>query len=163
MATSEYVAIMMQARAAIETSHRLVDQMRGLREELTQNLLEVTRNTTVLKLNVTSVMATAAQPDAASAPLMTLRVEPPPPPDRPASAPCALSVDDQNVVGLLTPRELEVLRLIGEGLRTKEIAFALGISFKTAVTHRSNIMEKVGIHEGPRLVRFAIRTGIATA
>jgi DNA-binding NarL/FixJ family response regulator len=60
----------------------------------------------------------------------------------------------------LTPRELEVLRLVGQGKRTKEIAFLLGISFKTAVTHRAHIMEKLGIHEGPSLVRFAIRHGL---
>jgi DNA-binding NarL/FixJ family response regulator len=83
--------------------------------------------------------------------------------ETPANAPRQLDAKDQAALDLLTRREIEVLRLIGEGQRTKEIAFTLGITFKTAVTHRSNIMEKLGIHEGPRLVRFAIRTGIATA
>jgi DNA-binding NarL/FixJ family response regulator len=64
-------------------------------------------------------------------------------------------------VDLLTERERTVLRLIGEGKRTKEIGAELGITFKTAVTHRSNIMEKLGIHEGPNLVRFAIRNGLS--
>ena len=63
----------------------------------------------------------------------------------------------------LTAREIEVLKHICEGERTKEIAFKLGITFKTVVTHRSNIMEKLGIHEGPNLVRFAIRTGLCKA
>jgi len=60
----------------------------------------------------------------------------------------------------LTAREIEVLKLIGEGNRMKEIAARLGITFKTVVTHRTNIMEKLDIHEGPNLVRFAIRVGL---
>jgi DNA-binding NarL/FixJ family response regulator len=67
------------------------------------------------------------------------------------------------ILAALTPREIEVLRLIGEGKRTKEIAYILGIAFKTAVAHRSNLMEKLGIHEGPSLVRFAIRAGLCAA
>ena len=162
MAISDNVAIMMQARAAIETSHRLMDQMRTLREDVVQNLVEVARTATVLKLNVSSAMAATISPNSASTSVMALRIEPPAP-DRPTLASRDLNENDQKLLALLTPREIEVLRLIGEGHRTKEIAFTLGISVKTAVTHRSNIMEKLGIHEGPRLVRFAIRTGIATA
>lgn len=72
----------------------------------------------------------------------------------------ALSDADARRLAALTQREMEVLKLIGEGKRTKEIAYDLGITFKTAVTHRSNLMEKLGIHEGPKLVRFAIRAGL---
>ena len=50
--------------------------------------------------------------------------------------------------------------MIGDGKRTKEMAFELGIAVQTAATHRWNIMEKLGIHEGPMLVRFAIRAGL---
>jgi DNA-binding NarL/FixJ family response regulator len=75
--------------------------------------------------------------------------------------PNGISPDRDSRVGLLTERERTVLGLIGEGRRTKEIASELGITFKTAVTHRSNIMDKLGIHEGPNLVRFAIRTGFS--
>ena len=57
----------------------------------------------------------------------------------------------------LTPRETEVLKLIAEGLSTKQIAAQLGISFKTAVSHRSRIMAKLDIHEVASLVRYAIR------
>lgn len=71
------------------------------------------------------------------------------------------SPDPDPGLALLTERERTVLRLIGEGKRTKEIAAELGITFKTAVTHRSNIMDKLGIHEGPNLVRFAIRNGLS--
>lgn len=70
---------------------------------------------------------------------------------------------DSGKLKRLTPREIEVLRLIGEGKRTKEIAWKLGIAVKTATAHRANIMEKLEIHEAPSLVRFAIRTGICAA
>jgi DNA-binding NarL/FixJ family response regulator len=64
---------------------------------------------------------------------------------------------------LLTPREIEVLRLIAEGLSTKEIAAQLDISFKTVVSHRSHLLEKLGIHESATLVRLAVRAGIVSA
>lgn len=79
------------------------------------------------------------------------------------SLPRTIDPRDEKRLSILTDREREVLRLIGEGERTKEIAYQLGITFKTAVTHRSNIMDKVGIHEGPNLVRFAIRTGLCVS
>jgi two-component system response regulator NreC len=63
-------------------------------------------------------------------------------------------------VGKLSPRELEVLRLIGEGLGNKEIASRLGLSVTTAQTHRTRIMEKVGLHTVAELIRYAIRKGI---
>lgn len=63
-------------------------------------------------------------------------------------------------VAPLTAREVQVLVLVAEGHSTKEIAVALGISYKTADSHRSRIMEKLGIHETASLVRYAIRQGI---
>jgi PAS domain S-box-containing protein len=66
-------------------------------------------------------------------------------------------------LGLLTPRELEVLKLVGEGKRSKEIAHQLRISVKTVNVHRTNIMEKLDIHEAPSLIKFAIREGISQA
>lgn len=60
----------------------------------------------------------------------------------------------------LTQREREVLQLIAEGKTTKEVANVLGISVKTAESHRSRIMEKLDIHETATLVRYAIRQGI---
>ena len=56
----------------------------------------------------------------------------------------------------LTPRETEVLKLIAEGLSSKQIAARLGIAFKTAVSHRTCIMDKLAIHEVAGLVRYAI-------
>ena len=60
----------------------------------------------------------------------------------------------------LSPREREVLQLIAEGKTTKEVGAILGISVKTAESHRTRIMEKLGIHETATLVRYAIRQGV---
>lgn len=60
----------------------------------------------------------------------------------------------------LTPREREVLQLIAEGKTTKEVGVILGISGKTAESHRTRIMEKLDIHETATLVRYAIRQGV---
>jgi len=59
----------------------------------------------------------------------------------------------------LTPRERQVLQLIAEGKTAKEVAHLLGVSVKTAETHRSHIMEKLEIHDTAGLVRYAIRRG----
>jgi DNA-binding NarL/FixJ family response regulator len=60
----------------------------------------------------------------------------------------------------LTPREIEVVRLIAEGCSTKEVAGRLGITFKTAVCHRTRVMQKLDIHETASLTRYAIRCGL---
>ena len=60
----------------------------------------------------------------------------------------------------LTPRERAVLQLISEGKSTKEIAQLLGLSVKTAESHRTNLMKKLDIHEIAGLVRYAIRLGL---
>lgn len=60
----------------------------------------------------------------------------------------------------LSPREREVLQLIAEGKTTKEVAVVLGISVKTAESHRTRIMEKLDIHQTASLVRYAIRRGL---
>jgi DNA-binding NarL/FixJ family response regulator len=65
--------------------------------------------------------------------------------------------------GELTNRQREVLQLIAEGLSTKEIAEELGISVKTAQTHRAKLMGRVGIRKASSLVRYAIREGIVSA
>lgn len=63
----------------------------------------------------------------------------------------------------LSSRERQVLQLIGEGKSTKEIAGLLGISVKTAESHRSRLMQKLDIHEVASLVRYAIRRGLIEA
>jgi len=64
------------------------------------------------------------------------------------------------ILDTLTAREVMVLRLIAEGKSTKELADELGIAFKTAVCHRSRILQKLGAHETASLVRLAIRAGL---
>lgn len=60
----------------------------------------------------------------------------------------------------LTEREREVLQLVAEGKTSKDIAERLGISWKTAESHRTHIMEKLAIHDIAGLVRYAIRHGL---
>lgn len=60
----------------------------------------------------------------------------------------------------LSPREREVLQLIAEGKTSKEVAVVLGISVKTAESHRSRMMEKLNVHETASLVRYAIKRGL---
>jgi two-component system, NarL family, response regulator NreC len=60
----------------------------------------------------------------------------------------------------LTLRERQVLQLIAEGKSTKDVATLLGISVKTAESHRTRLMRKLGIHETASLVRYAVRQGI---
>lgn len=62
----------------------------------------------------------------------------------------------------LTARQREVLQLIAEGRTMKEIARLLKISVKTAESHRSQLMERLDIHDVTGLVRFAIRAGLVT-
>jgi DNA-binding NarL/FixJ family response regulator len=61
---------------------------------------------------------------------------------------------------LLTPRELEVLKLIAEGHTSKEIAAMLVISIKTVDRHRSNMLDKLGMRDRVELTRYAIRRGL---
>ena len=67
----------------------------------------------------------------------------------------ATPVDDR-----LTPREREIVQLLAEGKSNKEAAAALGISVKTAETHRAAIMRKLDLRDVTDLVRYAIRNGI---
>jgi DNA-binding NarL/FixJ family response regulator len=60
----------------------------------------------------------------------------------------------------LTPRERQVLQMVGEGKSTKDVARLLGISTKTAESHRARLMRKLDIHETAGLVRYAIRRGL---
>ena len=60
----------------------------------------------------------------------------------------------------LTSREREVLHLIAEGKKTKEIAGLLGVSVKTIESHRTRLMEKLDIRQTAGLVRYAIRRGL---
>jgi DNA-binding NarL/FixJ family response regulator len=60
----------------------------------------------------------------------------------------------------LTPRESEVVKLIAEGLTSKEIGETLVISEKTVERHRANVLEKLGLRDRVALTRYAIRRGL---
>jgi len=66
------------------------------------------------------------------------------------------SADDPS----LTPRERETVQLVAEGKTSKDIARILGISVKTAETHRATIMRKLQLNSVADLVRYAVRNGI---
>jgi DNA-binding NarL/FixJ family response regulator len=70
------------------------------------------------------------------------------------------SGEGDDAYGSLTERERQVLRLIAEGHTNKGIGETLGISVKTAMAHRANIMSKLDIHNRSELIKFAIRKGI---
>ncbi len=61
---------------------------------------------------------------------------------------------------VLTGREREVIQLLAEGKTSKEVAVALHLSVKTAETHRTNLMRKLGLHSVADLTRYAVRNGI---
>lgn len=60
----------------------------------------------------------------------------------------------------LTDREKQVLKLVAEGRQNKEVADVLGISVKTAMSHREHVMEKLGLHSRTDLIKFALRRGV---
>lgn len=67
---------------------------------------------------------------------------------------------DQTPLDQITPRQREILQLIAEGKSTKEIAELLYISTKTVETHRTQLMDRLDIHDIAGLVRYAIRIGL---
>lgn len=68
--------------------------------------------------------------------------------------------DTEDDYDRLTPREKQVFKLLAEGKTSREISTYLTISLKTAMTHRSNIMEKLNIHSRAELIRYAIRKAV---
>jgi DNA-binding NarL/FixJ family response regulator len=66
----------------------------------------------------------------------------------------------ESLLDQLTARQREILQLIAEGKNTKTIAEDLKISVKTVETHRASLMDRLGVHDVPGLVRFAIRNGV---
>jgi DNA-binding NarL/FixJ family response regulator len=63
----------------------------------------------------------------------------------------------------ITPREIEIIRLLAEGKSNKEIAARLGIAVRTVETHRAKIMLKLGLNSKSRLVQYAIRNGLTAS
>jgi DNA-binding NarL/FixJ family response regulator len=63
----------------------------------------------------------------------------------------------------LTPRQIEVLRMVADGHRTREIANRLKLSVKTVESHRGEVMKRLGMHDVVSLVRYAFRVGLISA
>jgi DNA-binding NarL/FixJ family response regulator len=83
---------------------------------------------------------------------------------RTLASPAATPVEGRNPrAGRLTPRQTEVLQLLAEGKSNKEIGAALGVTTKTAETHRAQIMTRLDLHSTTELVRYAIRNRIIEA
>ena len=61
---------------------------------------------------------------------------------------------------VLTPREIEILKLVAEGYTNQEVADQLTLSIKTVQAHRANVMEKLDLRDITHLVRFAVRYGL---
>ncbi|HNW44712.1 MAG TPA: response regulator transcription factor [Elusimicrobiales bacterium] len=72
------------------------------------------------------------------------------------------SPDPRSAFTLLSAREREVLQLLAEGLRTKEISQKFALSVKTVETHRKKIMEKLGITSIAGLTRYAVKEGLVS-
>lgn len=75
----------------------------------------------------------------------------------------ALSKDNPRADHDLTPRQIEILRLITRGTSTRAIAEGLNLSVKTVEAHRAQIMRRLEIHDVPGLVLYALREGIISA
>jgi DNA-binding NarL/FixJ family response regulator len=71
-----------------------------------------------------------------------------------------VSVTESNATDILTPREMEVLQLIGEGLTNRAIGKQLSISVKTVERHRTKLMAKLDAHSIVELMREAFRRGL---
>lgn len=71
------------------------------------------------------------------------------------------SSDSDNPIDLLSDRQREVLKLIADGHNTRDIAETLNVSVKTIETHRSQLMDRLGIHDIAGLVKLAVRHGLA--
>lgn len=76
---------------------------------------------------------------------------------RASALPGSTAYRDRPARSRLTPREREIVQLLAEGKSNKEVADLLGISVKTAETHRANIMLKMDFHSITELVRYAVR------
>ena len=73
----------------------------------------------------------------------------------PGLKPSAAPTERTGPIGILSPRERDVFRLLVRGMTTREMAAELGIKRKTVDTHRERLMKKLDIHSAIELVRFA--------
>jgi len=101
-------------------------------------------NSSVLKKAIYSVYNGETFIEPELAPLMKIKLE-------------EKNINNNNVISTLTKREIEVLKLLAEGLFNKEIAFTLAISEKTVKNHVSNIFKKINVSDRTQAAVFAIR------
>jgi DNA-binding NarL/FixJ family response regulator len=73
----------------------------------------------------------------------------------------SIKPSDSVLISQLTEREIEILKMIADGLSNKEIGDQLFISHRTVDTHRTNLMKKLDVHNIAGLIRFAIRNNLA--
>jgi len=76
------------------------------------------------------------------------------------AAAISTAIERREPLGKLTARQVEVLRLVAEGHRTREIADKLSLSIKTVESHRGELMKRLGMHDVVSLVRYALRSGM---
>ncbi|HEX8172465.1 MAG TPA: LuxR C-terminal-related transcriptional regulator [Thermoanaerobaculia bacterium] len=76
------------------------------------------------------------------------------------SIPAAIGVGDDGHHHRLSPREREVMKMMLEGRRLKEIAAMLDISVKTVTTHRTRLLRKLGLDDNLGLYRYGVRNGL---
>jgi DNA-binding NarL/FixJ family response regulator len=72
----------------------------------------------------------------------------------------AEALDVRRPLHKLTERQVQVLRMVAEGHRTRDIAITLGLSVKTVESHRGEIMKRLRVHDVVSLVRYALRVGL---
>ena len=73
------------------------------------------------------------------------------------------AIEQRSLLAKLTSRQVEVLRLVAEGHRTREIADRLSLSVKTVESHRGEVMKRLNMHDVVSLVRYAMRVGLIPA
>jgi DNA-binding NarL/FixJ family response regulator len=73
------------------------------------------------------------------------------------------AAEGEDPAQVLTARQREIVQLLAEGKSSKEVAVALGLSVKTAETHRANIMRRINCHSVTELVHYAVRNHIIEA
>jgi DNA-binding NarL/FixJ family response regulator len=83
-------------------------------------------------------------------------------PDLAAGVLTALAGSRPIGTGKLTPRQRDVVRLVAEGLTTKEVAAALGLSHRTVETHKYQSLEALGLKTTAELIRYAVKHGLTT-
>jgi len=143
-----------QIRAALPGTEVLILSMHES-EELVREILAAGARGYVLKSDAGRSLVDALKALAAHQPYFTSRI---------SSLVLAGYLNPQTrEPARLTPREREIVQLVAEGRSTKEIADVLGISIKTAETHRTNILRKLDLRSASELVRYAIRNKIVEA